>query len=267
MRFRQIKPSDPKATKVEEMVDSAFGFYGAPYWRWKYASPEAPPGIIVIAEADEDVVGCSHYVSANYHLGGKTHIEALFGGDLLVAPELRRRHIATELSLRSREIAVAKRPEARVVTMYTWRALGAHYEELLGYTRLKPGFAQWSKRLNWDAGVKAVLEGNQALIRSFPRLETANHGFRLELSGSPPLDFDVGEEGFIPGRKKKARVTIKVDNAGLAGGGGGKARLAPGLLKAFVTGRIRVTGSPRALWGLILVRGAYQRVLATLRKA
>lgn len=264
MRVRRIAPVDLEATTVAAIVDGAFGFYGGPYWQWKYADPGGPDAVIMLAEEGAEIVGCNHYLVVPYQLGEHT-LTGLAGGDLFVNPEFRRQHIATDLSLESRMLVTEAHPEADFVVMFTWQALGSHYEKLLGYTKLKPGYQQWSKRLSWEPQLARLTEANEGLLTKHPGLARANHALRLEVKGAPPLDLKVGPEGFTPGRPDgipKVRLRVSGPDA-LSFGRSGVPLV--WMVAAILTRRWRFGGSPKALRQATSVIAAYREALRTLK--
>jgi hypothetical protein len=263
---RRVTANDPVTREVAAMIDGAFGFYGGPFWDWKYGDPDGPQPVIMITEADGDVIGCSHYLKVPYQLGGGREMLGLAGGDLFVKPEARRRHVATELSLESRKIVTATEPEATFVVMFTWDALGAHYEKLLGYTRLDVSQRQWSKRLDWGPQSERLAEASPRLVTKYPGLARAHHGLRLEVGGAPPLDVVVGPDGFRAGPisglpviriRAKGPETLSIRESGLP---------AVWAVAAVIGRRFQVSGSRRAIREALSVAGAYARVLRILRR-
>lgn len=261
MIVRQVGPGDRAAEAAAKMIDGAFRFYGAPFWHWKYADPDGPRSVIVVAEVDDAVVGCSHYLALDFHVGGGRTMSGLVGGDLFVIPEHRRAHVASELSLMAREIAASSHPEAAFVTMLTWRALGRHYERLLGYTRLDPGFRQWTKRLDWEGPVERLARRNPDLVERHPRLAGADHTLRLEIAGSPPLDLHVGPEGFTPASSAGSPgVVVRVRRPGALSG-----RTWLSLARAVTRRWITIGGSAKSIREAVSVSGAYLEMLSSLR--
>lgn len=264
MTVRRMLPDDPAAGSVEAMIDSAFSYYGGPYWRWKYASDLAPPCVIVIAEDGDQVVGCNHYVSVSYNLGKKGEARVLVAGDLLVRPGYRRQHLATELSTKLRPLAISDHPDAILVSMFTWPELGAYYRKLLGYTRVKLGFRRWSKRLTWKPAVDAIDRANEKVVARSPGLARVDHSLRIEFKGSPPLTLHVDSGGF-------SAIEVPVEPHFVV-----KVRRPDRILRkskwlplqfviGLVTGDLRVSGSPRAMREAWSVRGAYLALIRQLR--
>lgn len=265
MSVRRIGPADPEAKTVAAMVDGAFGYYGGPYWQWKYADPGGPDAVIMIAEEGGDVVGCNHYLVVPYQLGSKDTLTGLAGGDLYVNPELRRQHIASDLSLESRMFVTDAHPEADFVVMFTWRALGSHYEKLLGYTKLKPGYRQWSKHLSWKPQLARLAEANDGTVTKHPGLARANHALRLEVKGAPPLDLKVGPEGFTPGKPDDLpTVRLRVSGPDALSFGRSNVPLF-WMIAAILTRRWRFWGSPKAIRQATSVIAAYREALRALK--
>lgn len=262
MTVRKIEPSYRETKAVAAMVDNTFGYYGGPYWGWKYDDALGPPGLIVVAEVDGEVVGCNHYLAMDYHLGGRGSVPGLAAGDLVVAPDRRRRHLGSDLSLEGRSVVAESWPEAILVAMFTWRSLGVHYEKLLGYTRVVPGYREWSKRLTWDHKVEQLAAANEDLITKFPRLAGVDHGIRFELKGSPPLELRVDADGFRPEEIGDVpSFELRMGGADLFPAGRSRWRSA---VAAAASGRLRLRGSPRAMQQALSVAGAYVEVVRLL---
>ena len=265
MKFRRIRPDDPAAGEVESMVDENFGYYGGPYWAWKFSHPKGPDAIIVASEQQGRVVGCAHYLPVDYHLGPHREIDALMAGDLFVNEDLRRKGVATDLSISARAIASEASPEAAVVAMFTWRALGTHYERLLGYTRVRPSFDVWTKRLDWSDKLDAIAIENQGIRARHGRLAQVDHFFVLGIGGAPPLIFHVHADGFNPvGAAIGPPVRVRIESPGSIGGSGG-IQGAMSILTELVRGRLRVSGHPRAFLEAVRVSRAYREVIGALR--
>ncbi len=266
MNYRQIQPTDPEASSVAAMIDRAFGYYGGPYWTWKYADTEGARSVIVIAEEDQQVVGCCHYLRVDYHLGDRGPVPALFGGDLLVEPGVRRRHISTELSLTGRQIVAEVHPEAELVALYTWRELGAHYERLLGYARVKPAFNQWSKRLTWKSQLERLKEYNKDLLLRNPDLAHVDHVLQLKLDGAPELILEVGPRGFRPVcASERPMISIVARSVKDLPTGFSVSTLVS-ILLALISRRLRFRGSFSAFREAYAVRGAYVNLAKTLTR-
>jgi hypothetical protein len=249
------------------MVDGAFNYYGEPYWGWKYASPRGPEAMIMIAEEAGEVVGCNHFLVMPYQLGGERTLTGLAAGDLYVNPELRRQHIASDLSLDSRMVITETRPDADFVVMFTWQDLGSHYEKLLGYTKLKPGYRQWSKRITWKPQLGRLTEANTAMVARHANLARMNHHLRLEVKGSPPLDLNVGPEGFTAG-PSDGLPTLRLRLSGPEALSFGRSRLPLfWMFAVIVTGRWRLWGSLKAIREAMSVPAAYRDALQALKRS
>jgi hypothetical protein len=264
---RRIGPDNPEARAVAAMVDGTFDYYGEPYWEWKYADPGGPDALIMIADEEGDVVGCNHYLVMPYQLGGERTLTGVAAADQYVNPDLRRRHIASDLTLESRMVISETRPDADFVVMFTWQELGTHYEKLLGYTKLKPGYRQWSKRLAWKPQLERLAEANAALVARHPNLARVSHQLRIEVKGSPPLDLEVGPEGFTPGTSDDLpRPRLRVAGPDALSFGRSKLPLF-WAIAAIVTGRWRLWGSARAIRQAISVVAAYRYALQALKRS
>jgi hypothetical protein len=216
-----------------------------------------------VADVDGEVVGCNHYLVMQYQLGRGISVKGLAAGDLLVKSDLRRHHVATDLSMEGRRIVTAAHPEADFVAMFTWRSLGAYFEGLLGYVKVRPGYRQWSKRLTWDGHIDRLLAANPTLVAKHPGLARVDHTFRLEIDGSPDLVFHVGPKGFRPVSVPGApALRVKVSNPGGLAAAGSLMSLA----RALAARRIRVSGSPRAMRQALSIAGAYLAVAQMLKR-
>lgn len=267
MNVRRIKPADPETKAVAAMVDGAFDYYSGPYWEWKYADPGGPESVIMVAEDGDEVVGCNHYLVMPYQLGSERELTGLAGGDLFVNPDLRRRNIATDLSLEGRKVVAEAHPEADLVVMFTWQALGSHYENLFSYTKVKPGYRQWAKRLSWTTQLARLTEANGGLVAGHPVLAGVDHILRLDVRGAPPLELRVSREGFTPGPPDHLPVIrLRASSPEMLSIDRSKWPLF-WVLAAIITGRWRVSGSPRAIREAMSVAAAYLDALRILRKA
>lgn len=247
------------------MVDATFEFYGEPFWDWKYGDLQGPEPVILVMEVDDEVVGCTHYLKVPYQLGGR-ELVGLAGGDLYVKPEQRRQHLSTELSLQGRRIVTESMPEAGFVVIFTWEALGSHYEKLLGYTRLDVAHHQWTKRLDWAPQLERLAESNPQLIEDYPRLADVHHRLRLEVGGAPPLELEVGAGGFTPEPPAELPV-IRIRAPGpdsLKIRESGSPRV--WAVAKVLGGQWRVSGSIGVVREALAVSDAYARVLRSLRK-
>jgi len=260
--IRRIDTDDPEADAVSSMVDESFRYYGGPYWRWKYARSDGPPEVVIVADVDGEVVGCGHYLELPYSLGESGVTRGLAMGDLLVRPDRRGQGISTQISRQGRNIAIQTRPKAAIVVMFT-RELGSHLRNLIGYTHVDADVNQWSKRLTWSRQLEQLSTESANLVKRHGKLASVDHVFRLELDGAPPLEFQVGGDGFRPGTdEEKSRFVVKTSESIVFGGG---RKAAMGVLRGLLVGGFRVSGSWRAMVQAASVSGAYIDVLRILR--
>lgn len=263
MIIRRIEPDDVEAGAVAALVDGAFRYYGGSFWKWKYGDATGPARAIVVADADGELIGCNHYLALTYHLGNDHSAAVAVAGDLVVVPDRRRRRVATRLSIESRRIATEAWPKAAFVVMFTWRELGRHYEKLLGYTRVTPGFRAWSKRLSWTGELGRLATMNEDLVANHPRLAQVDHIVHLDLAGAPPLALRVDRRGFRPAdtdRVPSFRVQVRH-----ADRFAGRRRRWLAATAAVARGEVRVSGSPGALLQALSVVGAYRQVARVLK--
>jgi len=155
-------------------------------------------------------------------------------------------------------------PESAIIVMFT-RNLGTYYRGLLGHTRVPADINRWSKRLTWNSQLEKLSVESEHLVEKYPRLATVDHVFRLEIGGSPPLEFQVNSLGFTASSNTSAPRLVVRYKGSRFGGGSSSGRMVLRALQDFLVGRLRVSGSWRALGQALSVSGAYRDVLRVLR--
>jgi len=260
--IRRIDTDHPEAKVVSSMVDDSFRYYGGPYWHWKYARSDGPPAVVIVADIEGEIVGCGHYLELPYSLGEKGTTQGLAMGDLLVRPDSRGQGISSQVSRQGRSIAIGARPNAAIVVMFT-RELGSHLRNLIGYTDVNADVDRWSKRLTWRRQLHKLAEESGNFVERHQKLSGVDHIFRLELEGSPPLEFHVDGSGFQPDTDAKAPQFVVKTRESIVFGGG--RRFAIGIVRGLLIGRFRVSGSWRAMLQAASVSGAYVDLLRILR--
>jgi hypothetical protein len=93
---REYKIGDE--SKILELLDLVFERENTlDFWRWKYFDNPLKKQIIVIAEHDNRIVGCTHSFSREVKIGDNMH-QTSFGADSAVHPDFRRQGIYGKLT-------------------------------------------------------------------------------------------------------------------------------------------------------------------------
>jgi len=268
-RYRKFTTNDVEA--VRELVKSSFpNFLGGNYWEWKFLrNPDFDPSLIAVAEKNGKIIGCCHWLSRKINISGSLEINAILAADLAVSPEHRRRGVAKSLSLLLRETKAFKSKRAKVIYTFPDPQLTSRlHRPTLGYVPIKSSTRTYSKLLSWQKVIQKIKEMNTE-----PRLETKTQRtfssspltLLLRLRGAPPLTIQIDQRSLraIEGSVEPADVLIEGDFATFASLRVEK-KTKSKLLKALITGKIKVKGSPICLFKLYRSLDVLENALHTL---
>jgi hypothetical protein len=109
---------DGDEPQILELLDIAYLRKHSPdYWQWKYFENPNKKQIIVVAEYEEQIIGCSHAFHRELKIGESIHPMS-FGGDSAVHPDYRKQGIYGKM----RELRNELRIQPRCPLLYLARA-------------------------------------------------------------------------------------------------------------------------------------------------
>lgn len=90
--------------KIVQLLDTVFNGWPSfdlvhsaiDYWRWRYRDYPDKPGVIVVYQADDEIVGCTHSSPRYMKIGDKL-CSGCLGGDIAILKTFRRRGIASAM--------------------------------------------------------------------------------------------------------------------------------------------------------------------------
>ena len=89
--------NDKDEDQILELLEQAFQRkISQDHWRWKYFDNPLKKQVIVVAEKEEQIVGCSHTYYRELKFGKKIHLMGI-GGDAAVHKEHRRKGLHTNI--------------------------------------------------------------------------------------------------------------------------------------------------------------------------
>ena len=89
---------DEDESQILNLLDQTFGrIHTRDYWRWKYFDNPLKKKLIVVAEINEQIIGCGHSFFREIKFGENMHV-MVFGGDAAVHPNYRRMGIHTKMN-------------------------------------------------------------------------------------------------------------------------------------------------------------------------
>lgn len=254
---RSLRVEDEGA--VRALVGSSFsGFFGGRFWDWKYLeSPGFDRSWVAVAEEGGRIIGCNHWLFRSFKVSGSVVVDAALGADIAVVPEYRKRGVGRALIYFMR----GKHADRRLPLMYMFAdpALSRHFHTpVAGYVPVEHGTALYTKILNWNkVESSAGTFSERAKVGEFgDRLSKVDLTVVFRVRGAPPLRLQVNRDRVKADVSEGgADVTVSGDVATLAlikgQGRGGRWSL----VRAVVTGRLRLRGSPLKM--LLLYRSMW----------
>ena len=245
--------------QVRALVKNVFGdFLGGEFWNWKYKSnPGFDPDLVMVAERDGALVGCNHWLLKDFVLSPSLETKAVLGADIAVDPACRSQGVGKTLlhSLRSSESVKIKKPS--FVFMFADPSLAKRFHNPKGGYFLAPDrTAFYLKILHWGKLEDNVRRLNDQIAagKFKDRLSGVKLNVLFKISNSPRLLFSMTENGIAVGEKdegdvRKPDVTIRADLNTLQKVGARKKRYL-NMLKALLTGKLKIRGKPKSLIAL-----------------
>ena len=253
--YRTLAIADESA--VKELLRRSFI---STDWNWKYLSnPSFDPSLVAIAEENGKIVGCDHWLLRDVKLSRSSVAKAISAGDIAVDPSHRKRGIGRSLLLFQRKSILSNDRGAFLSYAFTSQELNQRlFQPASGYVPLTTSTVTYSKRWSWKQFIRRVEEvkmnvGPRDGFRGESHKRTVKIVFQVH--GAPPLIIALGQgriEAF-EGNAEGVDLRVKSDLATLARLRRKDKRMRH-LLKALLTGRLRISG------GLLGIIGLYQNL-------
>lgn len=250
--------SERDEVAVKQLVKNVFSrFLWGDYWDWKYSrNPNFDPSMVAVAEKDGKIVGCNHWLLRDFKLSSSLTTKALLCADIAVDPEHRKQGVGKSLLLFLRSTGIFKKKSVVVNYMFANPELSKRfYEPIIGYISVSTSTATYTKRLNWKKVMRRIEEMNRKMTlkrRVNGRIGKLNSKIAFHVLGAPQLTVIV-KDGRIEAYEEKNvdHVNIKV-KSNLATLMSLQERRHRGrrLLKALLTGKLRVRGNLLGIWRL-----------------
>jgi GNAT superfamily N-acetyltransferase len=209
-------------------------------WEWKYLhNPSFDPSLVVVAEENGEIVGCDHWLPRDIKLSSSSVGRVIFCADIVVDSNHRGRGIGESLVRFLRKSSLSNVRGAVLSYAFTSLELNERlFQPTAGSVPLATSTVTYCKRWSWKQFIRRVEEVN---MKTDPK---GNLKFVFHVLGAPPLTIALNQgriEAF-QGDIEGAAVRIKSDLATL-GHLKRKERRMRKLVKALLTGRLRVSGS------------------------
>lgn len=250
--YRVLESKDEGA--VKELIRTVFSqFLGGNYWDWKYKrNPGFDPKLVAVAEKDGRIVGCNHWLIRDLSFPGELPVRTVLGADIAVSPEQRRKGIGKSLLLFLRSSETFKNKGALISYMFpNPDMINPLYRPSAFYIPAPSRNACYVKILNWDK-LAAKLEKVNSRIRLDADLQErmADLNFQLlfKIENSPPLPLKISKDGIeiSENARDDPNITFRISLETLESLRGAKKKMFI-LLKAWVTGKLRIRGNLRKL--------------------
>jgi len=222
-------------------------------WDWKYLrNPSFDRSLVAVAEANGKIVGCDHWLLRDIKFSSSSVARATLSADIVVDPSHRKHGVGRSLLLFQRKSALSSKKGAVLNCAFTSRTLNRRlFQPTSGYVPLETATVTYSRRWSWKQFIRRVEEfkTNAGRKDGLGKDLKRDVKFGFHVLGAPLLIIAIGQgrvEAF-EGNYKDADVIVKSDLATLANLRRKEKRIRT-LLKALLTGRLRVSGS---LFGMI----------------
>jgi GNAT superfamily N-acetyltransferase len=209
-------------------------------WKWKYLhNPSFNPSLVVVAEENGKIVGCDHWLLRDIKLSSSSVGRVIFCADIVVDSNHRRRGIGESLVRFLRRASLSNARGAVLSYAFTSLELNERlFQPTAGYVPLETSTVTYCRRWSWKQFIRRVQGLNM-------KTDVAGKfKFVFHVLGAPSLTIALnqGRIEVLQGDVEGAVVTIKSDLATL-GHLKRKERRMRELIKALLTGRVRVSGS------------------------
>jgi len=251
--YRTLTEGDKVA--VKRLVRNVFSrFLGGDYWEWKYSqNPDFDPSMVAVAEKDGKVVGCNHWLLRDFKLSSSLTTKALLCADIAVDAEHRKHGVGKSLLVFLRSTGIFRSKGAVVNYMFADSELSKRlYRPVVGYIPIRTSTVTYTKRLNWKKVMRRIDEINEKMKLQEGgnrRASELNSKIAFYVSGAPPLTVIInsGVIEAIEENIENANVRVESNLATLIGLVESKNRKRS-LLKALLTGKLKVRGSLLGIW-------------------
>jgi len=242
--------------QVRKLVGTVFGrFMGGEYWNWKYPlNPGFDPSLVVVAEKDGRIVGCNHWLQRRFKIDSAREVVAGLGADVAVAPDFRNMGVGKALLKFVRTANPSKRYEVMYIFADPELAKRFH-SPVAGYVPAPDRTVAFTKILNWVKVRQNVSSFNKKISEGSAKLSLGGEvSVLFRVASAPPLVLDVRRGGVEVYEKeaasaRRADVTIIGDVMTLGGVKEGGSGVWP-MLKALLTGRLKLRGKPWKFWSV-----------------
>ena len=243
--YREFREQDEQALK--ELLKTGFPlFLKNEYWDWKYKkNPNFDPSLVALAEKDEKIVGCNHWLARGLKLSSQVTVRTALAGDLLVHCEHRGQGIAAELLQVLRASEVVKNKGITLCYMFAPLKLNKRlYSPVAGYVAA-PNSTSTYKIFFSCQELKKRLKLIDSHIKSNKKLMAKLQGLEMcvlfRLKGVPVfalyIESDGGclDEGEVKNPDVVIEGTLPLSSSIFDGAIG-----VSDLLKAWMTGKFKI---------------------------
>jgi len=249
--FRTARVTDFEA--LEKLVNEFLpGFVQNGYWRWKYLlNKDFHPSFIVVTEKNGEIIGCIHWLPGRIKIASNIEVSANLFTDTATIPQYRGRGVHKSMQSFMRNVGILESKGAILDYGYL---INERFSRAISYTPIKSSTRSYKLLLNWKRTLRKVKEANSS-IKSNPEVRKMLTGLNLvllfRLKGAPPLTLSFEKGGISASERelKNANVVIESDLGTFMSLLKSERRKWK-LLKALVTGKLRVEGSPLKLVSL-----------------
>ena len=240
--------TEQDAPAVTKLVNQAFpNFLGGNFWEWKYESnPSFDPSLVVVAENNNQIVGCNHWLARNFKLSKNLTINVALAGDIAVNPEHRGHGVGKALLNFFRNSKTFKEKDIILTYMFAEPKLAKRlYKPAVGYVIAPNHATKYRKYLNCNRIAKNFDRINETLHSDSDlsqRLDGLNMGILFRLRGAPSfsIKLDSNKVEFTEGEIETTDVVIEGDFPFFSSAIEGRAGVND-IVKALLMRKLRVT--------------------------
>ena len=263
---RKFRKGDEE--QVRKLVETIFSrFMGGEFWNWKYPlNPGFDPSLVVVAEKDGRIVGCNHWLQRRFKIGPTSEVDAGLGADVAVASDFRNMGVGKALL----KFVRTANPSKRYAVMYMFadpELRKRFHSPVAGYVPSPDRTVAYTKILNWMKVRQNVSSFNQKISGGFgKRSLDGDLSVLFRVASAPPLVLNIRKEG-VEIHEKEAALERHVDVtiigdvttlSSLKGKGSGTWQM----LKALLTGRLKIRGKPWKFWSVYRNLWVFREVLS-----